>query len=218
MKVLLLVDLQNDFLTGGSRPVPQGESIIPLASQLEGCFKLVVATQQWHPTNHKSFAASHTGRQPGEVVVLKKQPQRLLPTHCVQSTRGAELAANLMLNRVNKVVRRGTDAEIDDYSAFFDAGHSHPTGLHEYLRERQVKEVFVLGFGIETSIQSTVLDSISLGFRTTLIEDACRDWELSAESKAKVIKSVIDAGAIVIQSQELLAIPTLRGNGVSPAA
>ena len=128
MKVLLLVDLQNDFLTGGSMPMPQGEPIIPLASQLEGCFKLVVATQQWHPTNHKSFAASHVGREPGEVVVLKKQPQRLFPTHCVQSTRGAELASNLMLNRVNKVVRRGTDAEIDDYSGFFDAGHQQRTG------------------------------------------------------------------------------------------
>lgn len=218
MKVLLLVDLQNDFLTGGSMPVPQGESIIPLASQLEGCFKLVVATQQWHPTNHKSFAASHTGREPGEVVVLKKQPQRLLPIHCVQNTRGAELAANLMLNRVNKVVRRGTDAEIDDYSGFFDASHNHPTGLHDYLRERQVKEVFVLGFGIKAAVQATVLDAISLGFRTTLIEDVCRDWEPSSDSKARVIKSLADAGAAVINSQELLAIPTLRGNGVSPVS
>lgn len=218
MKVLLLVDLQNDFLTGGSMPVPQGESIIPLASQLEGCFKLVVATQQWHPTNHKSFAASHTGRSPGEVVVLKKQPQRLLPIHCVQNTRGAELASNLMLNRVNKVVRRGTDAEIDDYSGFFDAGHNHPTGLHEYLRERQVKEVFVLGFGLEAAVQATVLDAISLGFRTTLIEDACRDWEPLPETKARVLKTLTGSGAIVIQSQELLAIPTLRGNGVSPVS
>ena len=96
MKVLLLVDLQNDFLTGGTMPVPQGEAIIPIANQLEGCFKLVVATQDWHPANHKSFAPNHPGRQPGEVVVLKKRPQRLWPTHCVQSTRGSELAASLM--------------------------------------------------------------------------------------------------------------------------
>lgn len=216
MKVLLLVDLQNDFLTGGSMPVPQGESVIPLASQLEGCFKLVVATQQWHPANHKSFAASHVGRSPGEVVTLKKQPQRLLHIHCVQNTRGAELAANLMLNRVNKVVRRGADAEIDDYSAFFEAGHTHPTGLHEYLRERQVKEVFVLGFGLETAVQATVLDAISLGFRTTLIEDVCRDWETSPEAKSRVLKTLTDAGAAVINSQELLVIPALRANGGAP--
>ena len=100
MKVLLLVDLQNDFLPGGSVPVPDGNAVIPLANQLEGCFKLVVATQDWHPSNHKSFAPNHTDRQPGDVVILKKQRQTLWPTHCVQKTRGSELTSSLMLNAV----------------------------------------------------------------------------------------------------------------------
>lgn len=213
MKVLLLVDLQNDFLTGGSMPLPGGEAVIPLASQLEGCFRLVVATQQWHPAYHKTFANTHAGREPGEVVTYKKQTLRLGPTHCVQNTRGAELAANLMLNRVNKVVRRGGDAEIDDYSAFFDAGHTQPTGLHDYLRERQVKEVFVLGFGLETAIQATVLDAISLGFRTTVIEDLCLDWNATPESTARIIESLRGAGAAVAQSRELLAVLRLQPGG-----
>lgn len=209
MKALLLVDLQNDFLAGGSVPVPGGDEIVPVASQLEGCFKLVVATQQWHPVNHKSFASNHPGRQPGDVVVLKKQPQRLWPAHCVQSTRGAELASSLMLNRVNKVVRRGADAEVDDYSAFFEAGHVQPTGLHSYLRERQVKELFVLGLGLAHGVLTTVLDAVSLGFRTTLIEDVCRGWNFAPEETANALRIMRENGALTTQSRELLKIPEL---------
>ncbi len=209
MKVLLLVDLQNDFLAGGSVPIAGGDEIVPMASQLEGCFKLVVATQQWHPSNHKSFATNHTGRQPGEVVTLKKQPQRLWPVHCVQSSRGAELASSLMLNRVNKVIRTGTDAEIDDYSGFFDAGHVRPTGLHDYLRERQVKEVFILGLGLGHGVLATALDAVSLGFRTTLIEDVCRGWNHSAEETTEAIRIMKENGVLITQSRELLKIPEL---------
>jgi nicotinamidase/pyrazinamidase len=207
MKVLLLVDLQNDFLTGGAVPVPQGEAIIPIANQLEGCFKLVVATQDWHPPNHKSFAPNHTGKQPGEVVVLKKRPQRLWPTHCVQSTRGSELASSLMLNRVNKIQRKGTDAEIDGYSAFFDEGQTHGTGLYEYLKDRKVKEVYVLGLGINHCVKATALDAVSLGFKTFLIEDACRPFNFAPDETLTATEEMRKAGVSVIRSQELLQIP-----------
>ena len=207
MKVLLLVDLQNDFLTGGAAPVPQGEAIIPLANQLEGCFKLVVATQDWHPANHKSFAPNHAGKQPGEIVTLKKRAQRLWPTHCVQSTRGSELAASLMLNRVNKIQRKGTDAEIDGYSAFFDEGQTHGTGLYEYLKDRKVKEVFVLGLGINPCVKATALDAVSLGFKTFLIEDACRAFHFAPDETATAIGEMRNAGVQIIRSPELLQIP-----------
>ncbi len=206
MKVLLLVDLQNDFLSGGSMPVPQGEAVIPLASQLEGCFKLVVATQDWHPANHKSFAKNHLGRSPGDMVILKKQAQMLRPVHCVQNTRGAELASNLMMNRINKVIRKGTDAEIDDHSAFFDAGQGQTTGLYEYLRERKVKDVWVLGLGLAHGVKATALDALALGFRTFLIEDACRGWNRVPEESARTIEELQKAGVTIRQSLDLLHV------------
>lgn len=207
MKVLLLVDLQNDFLTGGTVPVPQGEAIIPIANQLEGRFKLVVATQDWHPANHKSFAPNHVARQPGEVVVLKKRPQRLWPAHCVQSTRGSELAASLMLNRVNKIQRKGTDAEIDGYSAFFDEGQRQGTGLYEYLKDRKVREVYALGLGLDHCVKATALDAVSLGFKTFLIEDACRPFNFAPDETATATAEMRKAGVNIIRSQELLQIP-----------
>lgn len=206
MKVLLLVDLQNDFLAGGSVPVPQGDAIIPIANQLEGCFKLVVATQDWHPANHKSFAPNHPGRQPRDVVTLKKQTQTLWPTHCVQNTRGAELTSSLMLNRVNKVLRKGTDAEIDGYSAFFDQDQSHGTGLYEYLKDRKVKKVYVLGLGTDHCVKATAMNAAALGFKTYLVEDACRAWNFKPDESQTAIEEMKEAGVHIIHSRELLQI------------
>jgi nicotinamidase/pyrazinamidase len=210
MKVLLLVDLQNDFLAGGSVPVPQGDAIVPIANQLEGCFKLVVATQDWHPANHKSFAANHPGREPGDVVVLKKQPQTLWRTHCVQNTRGSELTSSLMLNRVNKVLRKGTDAEVDGYSAFFDQDQSHGTGLYGYLKERKVKEVYVLGLGTDHCVKATALNAASLGFTTHLIEDACRAWNFKPDESLNAIDEMREAGVHIMHSCDLLQTPKVR--------
>ncbi len=204
MNALLIVDLQNDFLPGGAEPVLQGEAVIPLANQLQGCFKLVVATQDWHPANHKSFAQHHPGREPGEVVVLKKRPQLLWRIHCVQSTRGAELSTALRMNRVNKVLRKGTDAEVDGFSAFFDDGHVLPTGLHDYLKEKKVTDVYVMGLGMEHCVKATALDSVSLGFKTFLIEDACRGWNRTPDDSKNAIEEMQAAGATLIQSRELL--------------
>lgn len=207
MKALLLVDLQNDFLPGGAIPVPQGDAVLPLVNQLQGSFKLVVATQDWHPPNHKSFAANHPGRTPGEVVVLKKVPHRLWPVHCVQTTRGSELTPGLMLNRVNRVFRRGTDPEIDGYSAFFDNGHARATGLSDYLRDKRVTEVYVAGLGTEYCVKATVLDAVGLGLKTFVIEDACRGLNLKPDDARNALDEMKQAGAGVIHSRELLEIP-----------
>lgn len=206
MNALLLIDLQNDFLPGGAIPVPHGESVVPLANQLQGAFKLVVATQDWHPANHKSFASSHAGRKPGDIVHLKGSPQTLWPAHCVQNTRGAELSPALMLNRVNKVFRKGTDADVDSHSAFFDIGHTHATGLHEYLQDKRVTAVYVLGLGIELCVRATVLDAMALGFKTYLIEDACRGFNLKPDDAKAAIDELRSAGVTVIQSRGLLAM------------
>jgi nicotinamidase/pyrazinamidase len=206
MNALLLIDLQNDFLPGGAVPVPHGETVLPLANQLQGAFKLVVATQDWHPANHKSFVSNHPGRKPGDTAMLKKLPQLLWPMHCVQNTRGAELAPALMLNRVNKVFRKGTDADIDGYSAFFDNGHTRATGLHEYLQDRRVTEVYVLGLGTELCVKAAALDAVALGFKTFLIEDACRGFNQKPDDAKAAIEELRMTGVTVIQSRSLLAM------------
>src|SRR5581483_6986296 len=159
MKALILVDLQNDFLPGGALPVPQGDTIIPLANRLQPQFNIVVATQDWHPPNHVGFASNHPGRKPGDVVTIKGRKQKLWPVHCVQHTEGAKLAPNLQLTRVNRVFTKGTDAEIDSYSAFFDNGHLNATGLSPYLRARQITEVYILGLATEYCVKFTALDA-----------------------------------------------------------
>ncbi|PYJ02511.1 MAG: bifunctional nicotinamidase/pyrazinamidase, partial [Verrucomicrobia bacterium] len=160
MNALLLVDLQNDFLLGGTLPVPQGNAVIPLANQLQGAFKLVVATQDWHPPNHVSFAENHAGKRPGDVIQLRKLSQVLWPAHCVQNTRGAQFAPGLMLNRVNKVVRKGTDPAIDSYSGFFDNGHLRATGLHEYFQAKQATGVYLMGLATDYCVKFTALDAV----------------------------------------------------------
>lgn len=209
MKALILVDLQNDFLPGGALAVPNGDAVIPLANQLQGAFKLVVATQDWHPANHSSFAANHPGRKPGEVVQLKKRSQLLWPTHCVQNTHGAELAPGLMRNRINKVFKKGIDTDIDSYSGFFDNGHQRATGLGEFLREKKVKDVYVLGLATDYCVNFTALDAVELGFHTHLVEDACRGVNLKPDDVKNAIEAMKKAGVIVVKSEQLL---TGKGN------
>jgi len=207
MNALLLIDLQNDFLPGGAVPVAHGDAVLPLANQLQGAFKLVAATQDWHPANHKSFASNHPGRKPGDTALLKKTPQLLWPAHCVQNSRGAELSPGLMLSRVNKVFRKGTDAEFDGYSAFFDHGHHHATGLHEFLQDKRVTEVYVMGMGTELCVQATALDAVALGFRAFVIEDACRGFNFKPDDAKAAIEELRLAGVTVLQSRDLLAMP-----------
>ena len=207
MKALILVDLQNDFLPGGALAVPQGDAVIPLANQLQGCFKLAVATQDWHPPNHGSFAANHPGRKVGDVVKLAKLEQVLWPVHCVQNTRGAEFAPGLIRARINRVFKKGTDPLLDSYSGFFDNGHQSATGLNAYLKDRDVTDVYVLGLATDYCVKFTALDAVGLGFRTFLVEDACRGVELKPGDVASAIDEMRAAGVTLVRSQDLLAPP-----------
>src|SRR5690349_4234406 len=169
MRALILVDIQNDFLPGGALAVPRGDEVIPVANRVQRAFDLVVATQDWHPANHGSFAASHPGRKPGELAKLGGLPQVMWPVHCVQGSPGAAFATALDTSRVARVFPKGTDVGIDSYSGFFDNGHKKATGLGDFLRTRGVTEVYVLGLATDYCVKATALDARQLGFTTHLI-------------------------------------------------
>jgi nicotinamidase/pyrazinamidase len=198
MRALILVDLQNDFLPGGALAVPHGDEVIPLANELQQKFSLVVATQDWHPPNHGSFAANHPGRKTFEQIELNGLPQTLWPVHCVQNTKGAELSPALRRERISKIFLKGTDPGIDSYSAFFDNGHRKATGLGDWLREQGVKDVYVCGLATDYCVKFTALDAVQLGFQTHLIEEACRGVNLRPDDSANAVAEMKRAGVKLV--------------------
>jgi nicotinamidase/pyrazinamidase len=204
MKALILVDIQNDFLPGGALAVPDGDKVIPVVNKLQLAFPLVVATQDWHPANHGSFAASHPGKNVFEQIELNGLPQTLWPVHCVQGTHGAELAAQLNRDRIANVFQKGTDAGIDSYSGLFDNGHRKSTGLGESLKSQGVTEVFVCGLATDYCVKFTALDAAQTGFRTHFIEDASRGVNLRPDDVGNAIEEMKRAGVVVVQSADIL--------------
>jgi nicotinamidase/pyrazinamidase len=204
MKALILVDIQNDFLPGGALAVPDGDAIISMANRLQAAFPLVVATQDWHPANHGSFAANHPGKKVFEHIQLDGLPQTLWPAHCVQGTFGAELAPGLQRERIAKIFRKGTDAGIDSYSGLFDNGHRKSTGLGEWLKAMGVREVFVCGLATDYCVKNTALDAAQLGFKTHFIEDASRGVNLRPDDVKNAIAEMNRAGIATVQSTDVL--------------
>src|SRR5205814_1228968 len=204
MKALVLVDLQNDFLPGGALAVPRGDEVIPIANRLQPRFGLVVATQDWHPPGHGSFASTRPGRKPGELAELAGLPQVLWPDHCVQGTAGAAFAPTLTMARVEAIVRKGTDPAIDSYSGFFDNGHRKSTRLGEYLREMGITAVYVCGLATDYCVKFTALDAKQLGFDTTLIQDASRGVNLKPGDVDRAVEEMRTAGVRIATSEELL--------------
>ena len=201
MQALLLIDIQNDFLPGGALPVPKGDEVIPVANRVSPKFDLVVATQDWHPRDHGSFAANHPGKKAEEIIDLHGLRQVLWPVHCVQNTRGAEFATALEVSRVRKVFRKGTDPAIDSYSGFFDNGHRKSTGLSDYLREQGVKEVFVMGLATDYCVKFTVLDAVQRAkLKATLIEDGSRGVNLKRDDVTRSIAEMRQKGVDVVGS------------------
>jgi nicotinamidase/pyrazinamidase len=194
MNALILVDLQNDFLPGGALPVPDGDAVIPIANRVQGAFELIVATQDWHPTNHGSFAANQPGRKPGDLGELGGLPQVLWPVHCVQNTGGAAFAPGLETRRVTRIFPKGTDPTIDSYSGFFDNGHRKATGLGDYLHSRGVTDVFILGLATDYCVKATALDARQLGFTTHLILGGCRGVNLRPGDADRAVDAMRAAG------------------------
>jgi nicotinamidase/pyrazinamidase len=205
VKALILIDLQNDFLPGGALPVPEGNLVIPVVNCLQPQFDLVVATQDWHPPDHGSFAANHPGRRPGEIIELAGLSQILWPVHCVQGTPGAELAPGLEIANIARVFQKGIDPSIDSYSGFYDNGRRRSTGLGEWLKAQGVQEIYVAGLATDYCVRFTALDARRLGFATFLIEDACRGVELKPGDVAQAIDEMRQAGVMTIPSHHLRA-------------
>lgn len=183
-RALILVDVQNDFLPGGALEVPDGDKVIPVLNDLQSQFELVVATQDWHPEGHSSFASQHPGQEPFSEIEWKGKPQTLWPDHCVRGSYGAEFNNELDTNYVEAIFRKGTDKEIDSYSGFYDNNHEKSTALAEYLRGKGVESVFIGGLAADICVYFTVLDSLKEGFETTLIENATKGLDNDATKKA----------------------------------
>jgi len=203
MNALIIVDLQNDFLSGGALPVPHGNEVIPVANKLQRQFDLVVATKDWHPPDHGSFAANHPGKKPGDRIILDGIEQILWPVHCVQNTRGAEFAASFDTSRIAHVFHKGIDPLIDSYSTFFDNAHRRHTGLAHYLRKRSIKDIYLMGLALDYCVKYSALDARQLGLNTHVILDGCRGIDLEHGDIGRALDEMKRAGAVLLKSSDL---------------
>ncbi|MFN7570192.1 MAG: bifunctional nicotinamidase/pyrazinamidase [Betaproteobacteria bacterium] len=201
--LLLVIDVQNDFLPGGALAVPRGDEVVAVINALAPHFANAIATQDWHPAGHVSFASAHAGRKPFETIALPYGPQVLWPDHCVQGTRGAALAAGLDLIRAQAIVRKGYHAHTDSYSAFPEADRKTPTGLASMLRERGITDVYCCGLATDFCVAWSALDAQAAGFATYVIEDACRAIDTGG-SLAAARAQMAAAGVRLIASAEVL--------------
>ncbi|MDR3505237.1 MAG: bifunctional nicotinamidase/pyrazinamidase [Acidocella sp.] len=181
---LLVIDVQNDFCSGGALAVPEGEAVVPLINQLAGKFSTVVLTQDWHPADHISFAASHPGRQPFESIDLPYGPQVLWPSHCVQGTQGAALHPELDIPHARMILRKGGNRLVDSYSAFLEADRTSRTGLDGYLRSLGVTDLYLCGLATDFCVAWSAEDARAFSFNATVIEDACRAIDLNGSLDA----------------------------------
>lgn len=203
MKALIITDIQYDFCPGGSLPVKEGDQIVPVVNELADHFELVAAVQDWHPPEHISFASNHQ-KKVGEIILMEGVEQILWPDHCVQGTKGAEFLKELRTDRIERVFKKGTDKMIDSYSGFFDNEHKKATGLGDYLKEKGVDEIYLVGLATDYCIKFSALDAVKLGFKTVVIEDACRGVELNRGDVKKAIDEMRQAGVAVITSDSIL--------------
>jgi nicotinamidase/pyrazinamidase len=202
MKTLVLIDVQNDFMPGGPLAVPEGKLIVPVINRVLGYFDLVVATQDWHPKNHKSFASDHLNKKPFDKIILNGIQQTLWPDHCVQGTRGAELHKDIQSDKIAAIFRKGMDTEADSYSGFYDNNHQITTGLSGYLKEKGVSEIHFCGLAADICVYYSILDAVLEGFSATLIEDASRP--LYPEKFDDIKCEIAKQGILIITSSELL--------------
>ncbi|WP_085906232.1 bifunctional nicotinamidase/pyrazinamidase [Kiloniella majae] len=199
---LLIIDLQNDFCTGGALAVPEGEAIVPVVNKLIERFPHALATQDWHPEGHLSFASSHEGQAPYGTVKLSYGEQVLWPDHCVQGENGSTLHKDLNKNALELILRKGFRKEIDSYSAFYENDKTTSTGLTGYLKEREIERVFLCGLATDFCVYYSAIDAIKQGFETFVIADACRAIDLDG-SLAKAMTHMRESGVEILSSDEL---------------
>ena len=202
MKVLLAIDVQNDFCPGGSLAVPEGDQIIPVVNRLSEQFGHMILTQDWHPAGHSSFASSHDGKKPYETIEMPYGEQVLWPDHCVQNSEGAEFHPDLDTELAEVIIRKGFRKEVDSYSAFYENDHKTQTGLAGYLRERGFTDIYVCGLATDFCVRWSVHDGRKEGFRMHVVEDGTRgiDIDGSIDQAWREMKSV---GAEIIRSADI---------------
>ncbi|WP_133127864.1 bifunctional nicotinamidase/pyrazinamidase [Legionella nagasakiensis] len=199
MNALIIIDVQNDFIKDGTLEVPDGHRIIPVINQIQDYFDLVLATQDWHPADHKSFASNHPDKKPFDQIVLHGMKQTLWPDHCVQGTPGAELHPELDSCPIEAIFRKGTDPEIDSYSSFYDNGHRKSTGLAGYLRDKKIDDLYFCGLAADICVYFSIQDALAEGFRCWLIEDAARPLDKDHYQQLK--GELLNKGVNFISSQ-----------------
>jgi nicotinamidase/pyrazinamidase len=200
MKALIIVDVQNDFLPGGALAVPEGDKVIPVINDLSLEFDLVFTTQDWHPANHCSFAASYPDKKIGDRILIDGQEQILWPVHCVQNTYGAELAFGLNRKVISGGVHisKGEDERVDSYSGFFENLRKRPTGLETLLRQHGADDLTIVGLATDYCVKATVLDARDLGFNVTVHENACRAVNLSPNDSVEALAIMGEAGVMIV--------------------
>ena len=203
VKALIIVDLQNDFMPGGALAVPDGDAVVAVANRLAPLFGFVVATQDWHPLGHGSFASAHEGKNPGDIIELNGLRQELWPVHCVQGSEAASFHCDLNLKPVGRVFQKGIDPGIDSYSAFFDNAHRRSTGLGEYLRGKGVTEAYIMGLATDYCVKFSALDAVQLGFETYVVTDGCRGIDLTPGDIDKACDDMRQAGVKLVDAGAL---------------
>ncbi|WP_034920025.1 bifunctional nicotinamidase/pyrazinamidase [Gillisia sp. CAL575] len=201
MKALVIIDLQNDFIPGGSLAVHGGDEIVPIINELQHKFDLVIATQDWHPLDHSSFAENHSGNKEFEVIKLNGIDQTLWPVHCVQNSKGAAFSPELNSEKIEAIFRKGTNKEIDSYSGFYDNAHLKSTGLSGYLKDKGVTKLYFCGLAADYCVYYSIMDALNEGFEAILIEDATK--AISEEKFIEAKKDILRAGGGIIISKEL---------------
>ncbi len=203
MKALIIVDLQNDFMPGGPLGVPGADELASIINPLMEKFSLVIATQDWHPVNHCSFAKNHFGKKAGDVVNIKGITQILWPVHCLRDTSGAELVASLNKKPIASHFYKGTDQGIDSYSVFFDNAHLRSTGLGDYLKSRGITDVYLAGVATDYCVLYSAIDALDLGFKVHIILDACRGINLQPGNVDKALAAIAARGGEIITSKNI---------------
>jgi len=200
---LIIIDLQNDFCPGGALVVPEGDGIIPLINKLSGKFKRVIATQDWHPTDHMSFAVNHPGKKEFDVIDYNGMKQVLWPEHCVSGTFGAQFHSDLDINNVDLIIRKGRNPEIDSYSAFKENDKKTLTGLEGYLRNLDIRQTYICGLALDYCVLYSALDSRELGFDTYVIIDGTKGIDSPEGNIDKSLAIMKEKGIKIIESNDL---------------
>ena len=198
MIALLIIDLQNDFLPGGALGVKDGNQLVPIINGLMNDYTIIIATQDWHPAHHGSFASNHPGKNPYDQITLAGLPQTLWPAHCIQNTTGAEFAPGLQTERFTAIFQKGQNPDIDSYSGFYDNGHKQDTGLAGFLRKNGITEVHLCGIATDYCVKFTALDALTENFKTTILTNACRGVNLSPDDIDNALQEIKNQGGQLI--------------------